>query len=308
MFSKKPRANDTVPRRRRIVEDDQEPSSTETSVSGSQFRRNQTLSSYRYSTPEESTRQKAHTLTVQRRRLGGILFIVAIATLALALLLWQLIAQVHITTSTKQLASTFESSRYEKAINEYLNLNPSQRLRFALNTEALTTFVSTELPEVENLSLSGIPGIAQSNVAITFRTPVAGWQINNKQYYVDTSGVVFENNYYDAPKVQIVDESGVTPEQGSAATVGTRLLGFLGKIVAQAGERGYSAVRAVLPAGTTRQVDVYFEGETTRVKFSIDRGAGEQMEDADRSLKYLKSKSISAQYIDVRVAGRAAYK
>ena len=307
MFSKKSsRAQEPVPRRRRIIEDDQE-LPTQTGATSNQFRRNQTLSSYRHNTPEESSRQKAHHLALQRRRLGAIFTLVAALAIVLMLLLWQLIAQVHITTSSQQLTTAFNPTAYEKAINEYLNLNPAQRLRFALNTTALTTYVANELPEVQSLKLSGAPGVAQSNFTITFRTPVAGWQINGKQYYVDASGVVFEKNYYEAPVVQIVDESGVTPEQGSATTVGTRLLGFLGKVVAQAQGRGYTVVKAVLPQGTTRQVDVYFDGVSTYVKFSIDRGAGEQMEDADRALKYLQAHGVGASYLDVRVAGRAAY-
>jgi len=321
MFSKKSsRAKDTVPRRRRIFEDDQElpdgtlkkraapsaPPQAESS-SSSQFRRNRTLSSYRHNTPEESSRQKAHTLAMQRRRLGGVFLIVATAVLLLALLLWQLMAQVHVMTSSLQLSSSFNSQTYERAINEYLNINPAQRLRISLDEKALTSFVASELPEVENLKLSGMPGLAQSNFTVTFRTPVAGWQINDKQYYVDANGVVFEKNYYDTPTVQIVDESGVSPEQGSAI-VGTRLLGFMGRVVAIAESRGYGVVKAVLPQGTTRQVDVYFDGISTRVKFSIDRGAGEQMEDADRALKYLQSRGQSPEYVDVRVTGRAAYK
>lgn len=314
MFSKKknPRANEPVPRRRRIADDEFEAGSSAPrpapEAPTTQFRRNQTLSSYRHNTPEESSRQKAHTLALQRRKLGGIFFIVAIAAIALALLLWQLIAQVHVMTSSKQLSTTFNHATYEQSINEYLNLNPAQRLRVSLDDAALSAFVSNELPEVEKLELSGMPGLAQSNFTITFRTPVAGWQINGKQYYVDADGVVFEKNYYEAPTVQIVDESGVSPEQGSAV-VGTRLLGFLGRIVSEAQGRGYTPVKAVLPAGATRQVDVYFEGKPTYVKFSIDRGAGEQMEDADRALNYLQSHGGGgAGYVDVRVAGRAAYK
>ena len=320
MFSKKSsRANDTVPRRRRVVEDDQSlptgtavgsrsnPSSSQEPTSNSQFKRNRTLSSYRHNTPEESSRQQAHTLAKQRRRLGGIFVIVAAAVILLALLLWQLIAQVHLTASSKQLSAQFDTVTYERSINEYLNLNPAQRLRFSLDERALSNYVAAELPEVEALKLGGTPGLAQGNFTVTFRQPVAGWQINDKQYYVDADGVVFEKNYYEAPKVQIVDESGVSPEQGSTI-VGTRLLGFLGKIVAQGEGRGYTAIKAALPQGTTRQVDVYFEGLTTRVRFSIDRGAGEQMEDADRSIKFLQSKNTSAEYIDVRVPGRAAYK
>lgn len=306
MFSKRSsRGNEPVPRRRRIAEDDLSAGAPE--AKNTQFRRNQTLSSYRHNTPEESSRQKVHHLAVQRRKVGGIFFIVAVATVTLLLLLWQLMAQVHVVTSTKQLSASFQPVVYEQTINEYLNINPAQRLRFALDEQALSSYVSNELPEVESLSISGTPGIAETNFSVTFRTPVAGWQINSNQYYVDVHGVVFEKNYYEAPTVQIVDESGVSPEQGSTI-VGTRMLGFLGKVVAQAQGRGYTAIKAVLPAGTTRQVDVYFEGIPTYVKYSIDRGAGEQTEDADRSLKFLQARGTTAQYIDVRVAGRAAYR
>ena len=315
MFSQRSsRKNEPVPRRRHSAEESRR-SGGSTSISNSepsvepkygQFRRNRTLSSYRHNTPEESSRQKVHHLAIQRRKLGGIFLIVAIATITLALLLWQLIAQVHVVTSTKQLSTTFVPAQYEELINEYLNLNPAQRLRFSLDEQALSAYVSEELPEVESLALSGNAGLAESNFSVTYRTPVAGWQINSNQYFVDAHGVVFEKNYYDAPAVQIVDESGVSPEQGSAI-VGTRLLGFMGKVVSQAQGRGYTITKAVLPQGTTRQVDVYFEGIPTYVKYSIDRGAGEQTEDADRSLKFLKSRGISAEYIDVRVSGRAAY-
>lgn len=305
-FKRAPGGNEPVPRRRRIADDGVSAGATPQNQPG-QFRRNQTLSSYRHNTPDESARQKAHHLTVQRRKVGGIFTIVAVAVLLLAFLLWQLIAQVQIVTSSKQLSSTFQATPYETVINEYLGLNPAQRLRLSLDETALSNYVSNTLPEVEKLELSSSAGLAESNFAITFRTPVAGWQINSKQYYVDADGVVFEKNYYDTPSVQIVDESGVSPEQGSTI-VGTRLLGFLGKVVSQAQGRGYTITKAVLPQGTTREVDVHFKGIATFVKFSIDRGAGEQSEDADRSLKYLQSRNVKAKYIDVRVPGRAAYR
>lgn len=309
MFAKRSKKqSDTVPRRRRIVEDDIEmPAGTSVNSSNNQFRRNQTLSSYRHNTPEESSRQKVHHLALQRRKLSGIFFVVAAATVLLIVLLWQLMAQVHVVTSTKQLGASFDSTRYEEMINEYLAVNPAQRLRFALNEHDLTNYVASRLPEVEALSLTGAAGIAQSNFAVTFRTPVAGWQIDGTQYYVDADGVVFDMNYYTTPTVQIVDESGISPEQGTAVA-STRLLGFLGRVVAQAGERGYTVTRAVLPADTTRQLDIYVEGSDTRLKLSVDRGAGEQVEDADRVLKQLATQGSKPEYVDVRVAGRAAYR
>ena len=306
MFQKRAsRGKEPVPRRRQPAKEDDR--SVSSSYSNPQFRRNQTLSSYRHNTPDESARQKAHQLTSQRRKLSGIFAIVAAVAVLLTLLLWQLMAQVYVPTSTKQLAVAFSAKPYQERIVQYLNLNPSQRMRVSLDEAALSDYISATLPEVEAVKLSGVPGIAQANFSITFRTPVAGWQINGNQYYVDTHGVVFEKNYYEAPKVQIVDESGVSPEQGGAV-VGTRLLGFMGRVVAQAQGRGYSVNRAVLPLGTTRQLDVYFENVSSRIKFSVDRGAGEQVEDAERSIKYLQSRGVTPEYIDVRVTGRAVYK
>ena len=302
-FGSKKQKNVT-PRRRLPVE--VEDTAAQAPASGGQFRRNQTLSSYRHNTPEESTRQKARTLTVQRRKLSSIFAIVMAATILLIVLLWQLIGQISITTSSKQLNSTFKPAAYEKSINDFLGLNPAQRLRATLSEEALSEYVAGQLPEVEKVALSGGSGVAQANFAITFRTPVAGWQINSRQYYVDANGVVFEKNYYTTPTVQIVDESGISPEQGTAVA-GTRLLGFLGRVVAGAGERGYSVTQAILPASTTRQVDIYLKDVPTRIKFSIDRGAGEQVEDMSRVLKYLNAQSTGAQYVDVRIAGKAAY-
>jgi cell division septal protein FtsQ len=298
--SKKPNKN--APRRR--VTDD---ATVRQTRSGTQYRRNQTLSGVNRASMADTPRGQAHQLTVQRRKVGGLFAIALTAAILLAILVSQLMAQVSVTVSTKQLSTTFEGENYEKAVNSYLGLHPAERLRFALDEDALSSYVTTFLPEVKSIEVSGVKDITDTEFAVTFRQPVAGWQINGNQLYVDDSGVVFETNYYDAPTVQIVDESGVSPEEGTTIA-GSRLLGFLGKVVAQAGERGYVVSRAILPAGMTRELDIQLQNVSTRIKLSTDRGAGEQIEDMARSLTYLKNKGISAEYIDVRVSGRAAYK
>jgi len=300
-FGSKKTKND-IPRRRRVDE-----TPIEQPRSSTQYRRNQTLSGVKKTPLAESPRGQAHQLTIQRRKVGGIFLIVLTAVILLAILISQLMAEVSVTSSTKQLTTSFKGAEYEKAVNSYLSLNPAERLRFALNEDALSAYVAASLPEVESIKVSGVKDIIDTQFAVTFREPVAGWQINGNQFYVDKSGVVFETNYYGAPEVQIVDESGVSPEEGTTVA-GSRLLGFLGKVVAQAGERGYVVTQAILPAGMTRELDVQLKDIATRVKLSTDRGAGEQVEDMSRSLIYLQSKNISPQYIDVRVSGRAAYK
>ena len=270
-----------------------------------QFRRNQTLSGRRPE-PEVSERTKAHHLVQQRRKIGFVLLIVLGSCVLLFLLITQFTARVVVGSSTKALTSEIQPSAYEDAINSYFGLQPAERLRFLTNQQALTDYVVASLPEVEAISQTGVDNFVETRYSITFREPVAGWQINGRQYYVDDHGIVFEKNYYKSPEIQIVDESGVSPEQGSAVA-STRLLSFVGRIVALAKEGGYQVTEAILPVGTTRQIDIRLKNVTPRVKFSIDRGAGEQVEDMIRSLKYLSSQGVNPSYVDVRVSGRAAY-
>lgn len=298
--SKKPTAD--TPRRRRVDE-----STIEQPRSSTQYRRNQTLSGISRTPLADSPRGKVHHLTIQRRKVGGLFALVLAAVILLAILISQLMAEVSVTSSTKQLTTSFSGVKYEKSINSYLGVHPAERLRFALDENALSSYVAASLPEVKSVKVSGVKDIIDTQFAITFREPIAGWQINGNQFYVDASGVVFETNYYGAPGVQIVDESGVSPEEGSTVA-GSRLLGFLGKVVARAGERGYVVTQAILPAGMTRELDVQLQDVSIRVKLSTDRGAGEQVEDMGRALTYLKSKGLNPEYVDVRVSGRAAYK
>lgn len=296
------KTNKDIPRRRRV---DDAP--VEQTRSGTQYRRNQTLSGISRTSMADTPRAQAHQLTIQRRKVGGLFGVALGVAVLLAILLSQLMAQVSVTISTQQLSTPFKAERYEKAVNSYLGLHPAERLRFTLNENDLSVYVAALLPEVKSIEVSGVKDITDTEFAVTFRKPVAGWQINGNQFYVDDVGVVFETNYYDAPSVQIVDESGISPEEGTTVA-GSRLLGFLGKVVAQAGERGYVVSQAILPAGMTRELDIQLRNVSTRVKLSTDRGAGEQIEDMTRSLTYLKNKGMSAEYIDVRISGRAAYK
>ncbi len=301
-FGSKKTKND-IPRRRRMDDVEAEPQPR----SSTHYRRNQTLSGVQRNSIADSPRSQVHHLTIQRRKIGGLFAIVIVAVILLALLLSQLMAQISVTSSTKQLSSAFKGESYEQAINTYLGLHPAERLRFALNETALSEYVAATLPEVESIEVSGVKDIVDTQFAVTFRQPVAGWQINGNQYYVDAAGVVFETNYYDSPGIQIIDESGISPEEGTTVA-GSRLLGFLGRVVAQAGERGYTITQAILPAGMTRELDIQLKDIPTRIKLSTDRGAGEQVEDMARALTHLKNKGQTPEYIDVRVSGRAAYK
>ena len=312
MFKKnQKKTNQLVPRRRLpeySIEDGRRGQASDVAAPNPHYRRNQTVSSYKRSEAGESERQKSHNLVLQRRKLGLVFLTAAGVVVLLFIGLWQFIAKPVVAFSDTEITQTVDANAYEESIAEYVGRNPSQRLRATLNEDTLTQYVSEAHGEVASVELANSVTLpSQVRFTISFRKPVASWQIRGDQYYVDRDGVVFSKNYFATPGVRVVDESGIAPEQGSAVA-SSKLLGFLGKVVDQAKGRGYTVSEAILPADTTRRVDVKLEGGETRIRFSTDRGVGVQVEDMDRALKYFAAHGNTPQYIDVRVAGRAAYK
>jgi len=274
---------------------------------GTQFRRNQTLGQPQRAKQEESSRGRAHQLTSQRRKMSMALLVVAIAVTVMIVLLTQMIARVTVSQSSEQLSTAFDGAPYEERINEFMAKNPASRLRFALQEDALSQFVAASLPEVQSLKLRSMTDIVNGQFTITFRKPVASWSIDGMQYFVDSNGVVFGKNYYGTPPVAIIDEGGVRPENGESIASG-RFLSFVGTVISLVEEGGYEVVEAIVPIDTTRQLDIKIKDVGPRIRLSIDRGAGGQVVDMKAALKHLSSKGIGAQYVDVRVAGRAVYR
>ncbi len=255
----------------------------------------------------QSPRSHAHHLALQRRKIGGVFLIVLAVAAFLFTLLMQFTARVTVSVTDTSLSKNIDSERYVKVINDYLGGHPTSRLRFALDQNDLKNFLVGAVPEVADVLDISLGAIGETNITLAMRRPVAGWTINSKQYFVDSNGVAFEKNYFADPSVQIVDNSGVALQQG-ATVASNRFLGFVGRVVALSKERSYVVTQAIIPTDTTRQLEVVIQNVVPRIKLSIDRGAGEQVEDMDRALQFLSARGQSPSYVDVRVSGKAFYK
>lgn len=280
------------------------------------FRRNRTLTgsvSSRIGAAGEqqsnlkSARVRAHELTDQRRRIAGVLVVIVAVGGLLAVLLWQFTARVAIEVPNVGRSVAVDTAKYDTVIQEYYGLHPFERLRFATNEERLTSYVQATTPEVKSVALDGSVGFTESKVVITMRQPVAGWKIDTAQYYVDGQGVSFTTNYFGSPSVQIVDQSGVRLEAGTAIA-SNRFLGYVGRTVSTAAQQGLIVEQVIIPVGTTREIDLRIRGVSSYIKLLIDRPVGRQIEDLTRALAYLKSKGQEPTYIDVRVSNKAFYK
>lgn len=253
----------------------------------------------------KSPRARAHELATKRRRIGGLLLLAVFASALLYGVISQFTATVVVrATGNISLAS---QEPYQAAIQEYLAKHPAERLRFLLNTEALAEFVQVKTPEVAQVQLAGSAGFGASAFRLNMREPIVGWSIGGQQQFVDTTGTAFAKNYFNKPRVEIVDESGIPLESGQAVT-SNRFLGFVGLAVGLAETHGYKVNQVVLPREKTREVELRLEGVSYPVKLSVDRPAGEQIEDMVRAMKWLSDNGKNPQYLDVRVSGRAFYR
>ena len=309
-----PKKQSDAPRRRQQMSSNAHVPQPSLDEQSALFRRNRTLTgsmSSRIGSAGEqqgnlkSARVQAHELADQRRQIAGVLFVVVAVVSLLAVLVWQFTA--HVVIATPGVGSTVETAKYDKAIQEYYGQNPFERLRFAVNQQRLTDFVRATAPEVKNVTIAGGAGFATSKVSIAMREPIAGWKMDRTQYYVDGQGVSFITNYFDSPAVQIVDQSGVRLEAGTAIA-SNRFLGYVGRTVATAAKKGLIVEQVIIPLGTTRQIDLRIKGVNSTVKLLIDRPVGQQVEDLVHALAYFKAKGQQPEYIDVRVSNMAYYK
>lgn len=310
LFSNK-KTNTNTPRRRQRV--GAEPVEQAISEERYSFRRNRTLtgstSSVVSSASEakgqlKSTRVQAHDLVRKRRHIGGMLGLIVIGSLGLLFLISQFTATAIVRTKD---ASITLDRVYGVAVEEYFAKKPIERLRFLLDVESLDKYVQSVTPEVESIKVEGSAGFGKSQFIATMREPIAGWSVGGKQQYVDATGVSFERNYFAAPKVQIVDQSGIQVAAGQAVA-SNRFLGFVGLVVGLSKTQGYTVSQVIIPRATTRQIQLRIEGVEFPVILSVDRGAGEQVEDMKRSIDWLRVHQIKPGYLDVRISGKAFYK
>ncbi len=280
------------------------------------FRRNRTLTGSLVSevgsageqrSELRSPRVQAHHLRKHRRRLVLVLLVVLAISGGLFWLLYQSVAGVRVAIDAP--IPPTETKLYEQKIQDYLNGHLFERNRVTLNTNNLVEYLQDNgLPEVASVTILPRPvGIGVSALTLTTRQPVISWKTGSTQLFVDGQGVAFQRNYYSAPAVGVVDETGIQTVDNKVLA-SDRFLGFIGRTVSQLQTQGFTASKVVLPASTARQLQVSIEGLPYPIKFSIDRSAGEQAEDAARAIRYLDGRGIVPEHLDVRVAGKAYYK
>lgn len=309
MFGKK--QPDAPPRRRSTVEGD-EPAPVRREAT---FRRNRTLtgsssplvaSSNELDADLLSPRAHVHHLNRKRSHLMRRFVIALVACAGLYVLISQFVADVTISSGSAVLSDA-KNKEYIGTINSYFGGHPAERLRPYLNTQELQDYVAAKHPEIVSLAVDQSAQLGRAVVSVRLRQPVARWVIENETDFVDTDGVVFAYTPFERPAIEIINKNTAAGLPRNM-TVSHHFLGFVGQVVGQAKQRGLTVTKATIPLLTVQQLEIQVSGVGYPIKLTTDRSAGEQIEDASRVIRYLRERHISAQYIDVRVAGKTFYK
>lgn len=255
-----------------------------------------------------SPRVQTHDLRRHRRKLFGWWLVVSFVAGLLGYLIFQSIAlpRVVVAGGTTQ---PIDVVQYEDKIQAYLNGHYTERSRLTLDTDKLSAYLQTHgAPEVQAVSPTmSFAGLGATRLSVTMRRPAVSWKTGGSQLFVDQDGVAFEKNYYDAPAVEVIDQTGIQA-QNNRILASNRFLGFIGRMIGKLSNQGYRVTKVVLPENTTRQLLISVDNVAYPIKFSVDRPAGEQAEDAARSIRYLQARDVTPEYVDVRVSGKAYYK
>lgn len=274
----------------------------------SQYLRSRTISAYTPVPNPDLNRLSAHELRGHRRRLIRWLAVCAIVVGLLGFLLSQLTADVSTLSYSPAVISVPDSAPIKAAINDYYASRPLERLRFLLNEKTLGQYLASRIPEIQGVQSISADGIGSSSLALIMRTPVASWKIGDKAVYVDSDGESFTNDYYAAPAVSVIDESGAA-STGSSAVASSSMIRYIGQLIAALQSNGTGTVtKVVLPAGMIRELDVYLQGRGYRVKVQLDRDVTAQADEVKSAVTYIDAHGGTSQYVDVRVVGKAYYK
>ncbi len=280
-----------------------------------QFRRGQTMtgsssghikSSSELSASLLSPRATTHHLTTHRRRLGWRLIGALVICFILYLSASQIIASVSVRSETANVSSE-QNKLYAASLERYLSERPVQRFMPSLDQSGLLQYLQAHHPEIERANIVLSAELGKASLELALRSPIARWNLNGSNEFVDKRGVVFMYTPHAAPELEIVDNTGLPPSKGNVVT-STRFLGFVGLVVGGLEQRGLTVTKATIPPLTTRQLEINLSTVPYAFKLNTDRSAGEQVEDIARIVAFFQSRNETPSYVDVRVKGKGFYR
>lgn len=248
------------------------------------------------------------------QRVGLIVLLIVILVSLVNVLTLSNTARVVLLGNATKGAGTFlhSSSDYQTAADQLLASSVWNRNKITLNTGSITQRMLKQFPELSSVDVS-LP-LAGKHPTIYLQTagPALILTAHNGSFVIDTAGkaLLLADNWPSADRQKlpvVTDQSNLTVSLNhQVMTSGD--VSFIQTVVAQLAARHQTVSAADLPVGT-RELDIHLSGQPYTVKFNLEGGDARQQAGTFLATQAkLQSQHITpAQYIDVRVDGRAYY-
>lgn len=202
---------------------------------------------------------------------------------------------------------------YEDAARQMFGKSYTNNNKLTINTEAVATELKHTFPEVHAVSIS-LPFIGrQPTVYIQPAIPQLVLATPQGQFILDSNGRALAEATPDTPMPKdravptIIDQSGIDVRKGDVV-LPSKSVAFIADVAAQLYAQKIEADTWTLPAQSS-QLNVKMKGVPYFVKFNLQADGREEAGSYIAVRKELEGKrEVPAQYIDVRVSGRAYYR
>jgi cell division septal protein FtsQ len=141
----------------------------------------------------------------------------------------------------------------------------------------------------------------------TLKQPSLAWSTGNQMYILDKDGTVITSTAGEGLTVPLVYDGSNLPVQIGQRAASAHFIEFVNAVVPAMANNGLTVTRLDIKDTTLDLAATTNKGY--RILFDTGRGAGEEIQDLESVLKLLNAqKRTPAEYIDLRISGKAYYK
>ncbi|MDB5185360.1 MAG: hypothetical protein JWN38_1168 [Candidatus Saccharibacteria bacterium] len=205
------------------------------------------------------------------------------------------------------------SSDYQRAAQQLIDSSILNKNKVTIDTTAISSQLQAQFPELASVQLV-LPFIGrQPTLYLRADDPVLILGTSTGSFALDRNGTALATGAQLAQlsslKLPLVtDESGITVKLHAQALTASNV-SFIRNIISQLALKSMPVATLTLPAGVS-ELDVRLTGQPYLIKFNLMTNTARQQAGTFLAvIQRLKEQGITpAEYVDVRVDGRAYYK
>jgi hypothetical protein len=245
------------------------------------------------------------------KRFGLVVLLVALLISTVNVLSLSNNARVMPLTGNNANSFLHDQSDYEAAASKLLAGSIWNRNKITVNTSSINEDMLKQFPELSSVSVT-LPLLSKRPIVyVQTAQPVLVLAAQNGSFIVDTTGkALLPANQLKSSNTlpTVTDQSGLRVSLNHQALTSGNV-SFIQTVLAQLAARHFTVESMTLPVGTS-ELDVKLAGQPYIIKFNLESGSARQQAGTFLATQSkLKSQNITpAQYVDVRVDGRAYYK